>query len=412
MFRHTALSDRAQQNWHEGPLGDHVDAFAAWLQEQGYAPFTVHYFVRLVADLSRWLARHGYGLNELRLESVDAFVRIREQNGFLRPGDAVMLQRLLDFLHESGVIQLPLAVVEETPVDRLCADFAAYLREERGLAAATLKHYLHPVRQLLSQHFSVGPLCLEALDAGTINRFILEQTRRVTPAQAKLVVTALRHFLRFLFVDGAIATDLSHGVPTVPLWRMQALPRALTAEQTERVLTQCDRTTAVGRRDYAILVLLARLGLRAGEVVALHLEDLHWAIGEIVVHGKGASCDTLPLPHEVGEAIVDYLEHGRPRCRSRVLFLRSKAPLSGFAGPGAISTLVRRALERAGVDAPSQGAHLFRHGLACSMLNQGATLEQIGAILRHRHPDTTRIYAKVDLPRLRPLAAPWPGDAS
>ena len=193
---------------------------------------------------------------------------------------------------------------------------------------------------------------------------------------------------------------------------MQGLPKALTQEQIERVLNHCDRSTAVGKRDYAILMLLARLGLRAGEVVALRLEDLHWTIGEIVIRGKGASCDRLPLTREVGESIVDYLEHGRQRCSSRDLFLRSRAPLRGFAGPVAVSTLVRRALERARLAPPSKGAHLFRHGLACSMLRQGATLEQIGEILRHRHPDTTTLYAKVDLPRLRTLAAPWPKGAS
>jgi site-specific recombinase XerD len=262
------------------------------------------------------------------------------------------------------------------------------------------------------QRFGTGPLCLEELNTGNISAFILEQAQRLSPKRVQLVVTALRSFLRFLFVDGATTTDLSHCVPKAPSWHMRGLPRGLTPEQIEQVLSHCDRTTAVGKRDYAILMLLARLGLRAGEVVALRLEDLHWSIGEIVVRGKGASCDSLPLTLELGEAIVDYLEYGRTQCASRDLFLRSKAPLRGFANSIAISSLVSRALERARLDLPGKGAHLFRHGLACSMLLQGATLEQIGTILRHRHPDTTALYAKVDLPRLRSLAAPWPGDAS
>jgi len=410
--RTTVPSERAWKNRHEGHLGAHIDAFAAWLQEQGYAQFTIRYFVRLAADLSRWLTRNDLGLNELQRNRVNEFVQVRGQSGCLRSGDAVMLHRLLSFLQSIGAIDLPHLPIEEAVADRLCADYAEYLREERGLSDATLKNYLPPVRLLLSQRFGIGPLCLEELDAGNICAFALEQAQRIRPCRGKLVVTALRSFLRFLFVDGATATDLSHCVPTVPLWRMQGLPRALMPEQIERVLAHCDRTTAVGKRDYAIIMLLARLGLRSGEVVALRLEDLHWARGQIIVHGKGASCDGLPLTREVGEAIVDYLQHGRPRCTSRDLFLRSKAPLHGFAGPVAISTLVRRALERAGLDPPSKGAHLFRHGLACSMLRQGATLEEIGEILRHRHPDTTALYAKVDLPRLRTLAAPWPGGAS
>jgi len=413
MSHQTALSERAWKNSHEGPLGVHIDTFAAWLQEQGYAQFTIRYFIRLVADLSRWLTRHGFELNELQLSCIDEGVRVREENGYSRPGDAVMLERLLAFLQSIDAIDLPLCPpLEKTAADLLCTDYAEYLRKERGLSNATLKNYLPPVQLFLLQHFGAGSICLGELDARKVSTFILEQAQHLHPNQVKLVGTALRSFLRFLFVDGAMSSDLSHCVPKVPLWHMRGLPRALAPEQIEQVLSHCDRTTVVGKRDYAILILLARLGLRTGEVVALHVEDLHWSIGEIIIHGKGASCDNLPLTQELGEAIVDYLEHGRPRCSSRDLFLRSKAPLRGFATSVAISTLVRRALDRAGVDLPSKGAHLFRHGLACSMLRQGGTLEQIGVILRHHHPDTTALYAKVDLAGLHSLAAPWLGGAS
>jgi site-specific recombinase XerD len=412
MSRHTILSDRARRNWHEGPVGAYIDAFTVWLQEQGYAQFTVHYFVRLAADLSRWLVRQGFELDDLQISCIKEFVRVREANNCLRPGDALMLERLLGFLQSIGAIDPPGPVSMDTPIDRLGADFSAYLREERGVSVATLKNYLPTVRAFLSSRFGTAPLTLTALDVGDVSAFVLEQSRQLSPNRAKLMVTALRSFLRFLFVDGAIDTDLSRCVPKVPLWRMRGLPRAITSQQIEQVLAHCDRSTAVGKRDYAILLLLARLGLRAAEVVKLRLEDLHWSNGVIIVRGKGASCEALPLIQEVGEAIVDYLEQGRPKCASHHLFLRSRAPLRGFASSVAISTLVRRALERAGQELPSKGAHLFRHGLACSMLHQGATLEEIGEILRHRHPDTTALYAKVDLLRLRSLAAPWPGGAS
>jgi site-specific recombinase XerD len=413
MSRQTILSKRAWKNSHEGPLGAHIDTFAAWLQEQGYAQFTIRYFVRLVADLSRWLTLHGCGLKELQPNSIEAFIRVREVNGCLRPGDAVMLKRLLGFLQTTGAIDSPPApALAETAVDSLCADFAAYLRDERGLTNATVKNYLPSVQRFLLQRFGTGPTSLEELNTENISAFILEQAQRLTPKRVQLVVTALRSFLRFLFIDGVIVTDLSLCVPKSPSWHMRGLPRALTPEQIEQVLSHCDRTTAVGKRNYAILLLLARLGLRAGEVVALRLEDLHWSIGEIVVHGKGASCDSLPLTRELGEAIADYLQRGRPQCTSRDLFLRSKAPLRGFASSVTISSLVKRALDRAGLAPPSKGAHLFRHGLACSMLLHGATLEQIGTILRHHHPNTTALYAKVDITRLRSLAAPWPGGAS
>lgn len=412
MVYQTVLSKRAWKNSHEGPLGAHINAFTAWLQEQGYAQFTVRYFIRLVADLSRWLAHRGFGVNELQLWHIESFIQIRENSGSLRPGDAKILSRLLSFLQAIGATEPSPQHQNPTAIDRICAAYAAYLREERGLSDATLQNYLPPVQLLLSQSFGDGAIDLTALDAGKISGFILRQAQRSSPNRGNLIATALRSFLRFLFISSAMATDLSHCVPSVPSWRMRGLPRALTQEEIEQVLVHCDRTTAVGKRDYAILVLLARLGLRSGEVVALRLDDLHWNIGEIVVHGKGASCDRMPLIREVGEAIADYLEHARPLCASRDLFLRSKAPLRGFASSIAISTLVRRALERAGLNPASKGAHLFRHGLACSMLQQGATLEQIGTILRHHHPDTTTLYAKVDLPRLRRLAAPWPGGAS
>jgi integrase/recombinase XerD len=413
MSRHTVLSERAWINWHEGPLGAHIDAFTAWLEDQGYARFTVRYFVRLAADLSRWLARQGLGLADLQPARVEAFAQIREKIGCLRPGDTRMLQRLLGFLQSMGAVDPPCPPpVQATPIDRLCADFARYLREERGLSDATLKNYLPSIQRFLSWRFGAGPLCLGALDGGNVSAFVLEQTHQFRASRVKLVVTALRSFLRFGFVEGIIGTDLSRCVPTVPLWRLRGLPRALAPQQIEQVLAHCDRTTAVGKRDYAVLVLLARLGLRAGEVAALRLDDLHWRKAEILVHGKGASCDGLPLTREVGEALVDYLAHGRPKCASRALFLRARAPLQGLVGAMAVCTLVKRALERAGLDPPSKGAHQFRHGLACSMLRQGGTLEQIGEILRHRHADTTTLYAKVDLPRLRPLAAPWPGGAA
>jgi integrase/recombinase XerD len=413
MSRLTVLSERARINRHEGPLGVHIDAFAAWLEAQGYAGFTVRYFVRLVADLSRWLGRRGLGLADLTPARVEAFAQIREKSGCLRSGDTRMLLRVLGFLQSTGALDPPCPVaVLSTPIERLCADFAQYLREERGVSHATVTNYLPAVQRFLAWRFGSGPLCLDALEAGDIGAFILGQTRELSTSRVKLAVTALRSFLRFALVDGRVRTDLSGCVPTVPMWRLRALPRALAPLQIEQVLAHCDRTTAVGKRDYAILVLLARLGLRAGEVAALRLEDLHWRGGEILVHGKGASCDGLPLTQEVGEALVDYLVHGRPECASRALFVRARAPLRGFAGAMTVCTVVRHALERAGLDPPSKGAHQFRHALACSMLQQGGTLEQIGDILRHRHTDTTTLYARVDLPRLRPLAAPWPGGAS
>ena len=224
------------------------------------------------------------------------------------------------------------------------------------------------------------------------------------------MVAALRAFLRHLQHRGEITTDLAACVPTVANWSSTTLPKFLQPGQVAQVLKHCDRRRTTGRRNYAILLLLARLGLRAGEVVALTLDDIDWSAGHFALRGKGGRWAQLPLPLEVGEAIADYLQNGRPRSASRRLFICQRAPHLGFADSSGISTLVKRALARAGVDSPRKGAHLFRHTLATEMLRRGASLTEIGELLRHQHPSTTTVYAKVNLPALRRMAQPWPGD--
>ena len=222
----------------------------------------------------------------------------------------------------------------------------------------------------------------------------------------------LRSFLRHLYQRGDISVDFSSALAPVRHWRLSGLPKALAPEQVESMLDSCDRGTAIGQRDYAILLLLARLGLRAGEVVALTLDDFNWNEGIVTVRGKGKRHEPLPLPPEVGEGLTDYLRASRPACPTRRVFVRMHAPHRGFRSSVAICDIVRRALTRAGIDSPFKGAHLLRHSLATRMLRNGASLEDIGQILRHRHPETTQIYAKVDLDALRALAPAWPGGAA
>lgn len=223
------------------------------------------------------------------------------------------------------------------------------------------------------------------------------------------MTTALRSFLRYVCYRGEGMPDLVAAVPTVANWSMTSLPRAISAEQVSQLLNSIDRSTAMGRRDYAILLLFARLGLRLSEVAFLELDDIDWASGSLHLLTKGGMRNTFPLSPEVGAAIADYLRHGRPRCSSRRVFLRVRAPIGGFRSVAGIGSVVRHVIERAGVDAPTRGAHQFRHGLATRMLRHGASLTEIGDILGHRHPDTTRIYTRIDLEALRSLALPWPG---
>ena len=294
-----------------------------------------------------------------------------------------------------------------TRVERL---YERYLVNERGLSPSTVGEYLLAVRAFLAERFGARAVALETLVARDANRFIVRHA--VSCSHAKGLATALRSFLRHLHQRGDIAADLAGAIPPVTNWRLSGLPKSLSPEKVESLLASCDRNTAGGRRDHAVLLLLARLGLRGGEVAALTLDDLDWDKGLVTLSGKGQRCEALPLPEDVGRAVAAYLRDGRPPCGTRRVFVRAKAPHRGFSSTAAVCDIVRRALARAGIDAPLKGAHLLRRSLACEMLNNGASLEEIGQILRHRHPETTQIYAKLDIEALRALAPAWPGGAS
>ena len=241
-----------------------------------------------------------------------------------------------------------------------------------------------------------------------IDRFFLRYAHERTPKVAQLMVSAMRSFFRFLFRYGETKCDLSAAVPTVPAWRLSEVPKYLKPDELEFLLESCDRTTPIGRRNYSILLLIARLGLRGGEVVALELDDINWRTSELTVRGKGHFRDHLPLPRDVGEALAIYLRNDRPTCPTRRVFIRMRAPCRGFKNSTTVSTIVRRAVQRSGLNPPIKGAHLLRHSLATGMLRKGASMTEIGEILRHRSPNSTEIYAKVDIEGLRSIARPWP----
>ena len=316
---------------------------------------------------------------------------------------------LLDYLRELGRIPPPTEVIDDTPLGRIESGFTHYLVAERGLSAATVINYSPTVHRFLEERFGAGEVELGELSAPDVHRFLLRQAPRVSRGRAKLMATALRSFFGFLRQRGDITSDLAGAIPATTNWRLTGLPLSLGPEQVEALLDSCDQDTALGQRDYAILLLLARLGLRAGEVVALTLDDLDWDTGTLIVHGKGKRQERLPLPEDVGEAVANYLRGSRPHCATRRVFIRLQAPHRGFSSSAAIDDVVRRALERTGLNPEQKGAHLLRHSLATRLLGSGASLEQIAQLLRHAHPQTTEIYAKVDLQALRALAQPWPG---
>ncbi len=395
-----------------GPLAPHIDGFTALLAQEGYAPATVQGKRQLLDDFSRWLKRHKLQAAELDEQRLNLFLRHRARQHGTRRGDAATCRQLFGFLRGLGCIPIAAEEIDITALGRIEQDFARFLRAERGLKAVTVADYLRTVRRFLLQRFGQEECRLDELCLQDINRFIVDRARHVRRSYAQSMVTALRSFLRFLQQHGTITVDIAAAVPTVANWRLSHLPKALAAAQVERLLMCCDQNTLTGQRDYAILLLLARLGLRAGEVVAMTLDDLDWEAGEFIVHGKGDRQERLPLPQEVGAALVHYLRRVRPPCSTRCVFVRMKAPRCGFAGSAAIDDVVRRALARAGIDSEFKGAHLLRHSLATNLLRRGASLQQIGQLLRHCHPNTTQIYAKVDLAALRGIALPWPGARS
>jgi integrase/recombinase XerD len=392
-----------------GPLSTHINAIAQQLSQQGYTSSSAKNAMRLLDDLSSWLLRQALTAADFNEQLASEFLQDRYRRCRPHLHDRAALRRLLEHLRHQGIIPIPIVQTATYDSDRLVGDFQHYLIEQRCLAPTTVDYYLKTVQSFLRERFRTQPLNLEALCPQDITDFMIRQARRYSSGRAKLFATALRSFFRFLLQRGAIAHDLAQAVPTVPHWRLTTLPRFMKAKDVECLLQTCDRTTSKGQRDYAILLFLARLGLRAGEVAALTLDDLDWEAGELLIRGKSARHDRLPLPQEVGEALAIYLRHGRPPSAARQVFIRMRAPRRGFSDGQAVGTIVRRTLVQAGLNPALKGAHLLRHSLATTLLHNGATLTEIGELLRHQNIETTRIYAKVDQGALRALALPWPG---
>ena len=395
----------------KGPLGAYVDDLARQLSEEGYARASARYALQLMADLGRWMVRRKFVATHLNPGHLEHYLQSRSRRGHRRPGDATIVERLLRLLREKGIVTTA-APIKRTPAQQLEEEFRQYLERERRLAPTTVLLYLPFTKRFLAECFADGEVQLNSLRASDVVRFVQQEAARLHhPKRAKLMTSALRSFLQYVRYRGLISIDLRSSVPTVANWSMASLPRALSMEDVQCLLAHCNRHTATGCRNWAILLLLARLGLRAGEVVGLTLDDLDWERGELCIRTSGGNSDRLPIPQDVGAALADYLHRLRPTCSCRQVFVRMKAPHRGFASSVAICSIVRRALERAGLNPPHKGAHLLRHSVATSMLRQGASLSEIGELLRHRNQQTTMIYAKVDLDMLRPLALPWPGGA-
>jgi len=394
-----------------GPLEPFGPGFSAELGRQGYTPNSAGQQMRLLADLSRWLAADGHDVARLDVATVEAFLASRRHAGYTNHLTHKALQPLLAHLRGLGAVPAPSVPEPHGPVEELLERYRRYLTVERGLGGPTARGYLDAVRPFLGGRISPErlDLDLEHLSAADVTAFVVARCAQ-PQGSAKLTVTALRSLLGYLHVEGATSRPLQAAVPSVAGWRLAGLPKGLEPGELRSLLASCDRRSANGRRDFAILTMLSRLGLRTGEVAALGLDDVDWRVGEIVVCGKGRRSERLPLPADVGEALAAYLRDGRPpSAEGRAFFLRVKAPHRTLTS-GGVTQVVAAAAARCGLG--QIHAHRLRHTAATAMLRAGAPLPEIGQVLRHRRALTTAIYAKVDREALRAIARPWPGGAA
>jgi integrase/recombinase XerD len=388
-----------------GPLAAYAGGFRTALDAKSYAPATVAMKLQLVAQLSRWLEVQGLSVDGLTAERIEEFLGFRQTHARILYGTRQSLRELVVHLGHLGVVPAP-RPSKPSALDALLEQYQRYLHHERGLVDGTVARYVYIAGCFLRFCSSEEHLDFRAVSATAASRFLITECSRHTAPWVKAVAVALRSLLRFLYLEGLIEAPLAQAVPTPGGGQQTSLPKALKPADLDAVLASCDRDSATGRRDYAVLLLLARLGLRAGEVAGMQMEDLDWRAGEIRVRGKGPRVDVLPLPAEVGQSLADYVTKGRPRVAGGALFRHALAPYT-WMDPVSVTGIAYRACERA--DLPHAGAHRLRHTAATAMLRGGASLPEIAQVLRQRSHAVTALYARVDREALAAVAQPWPG---
>ena len=399
----------ALEQYRSGPAGPHLDTFIRWLEERGYQRRRIPHLMRGVKCFSFWAQEAGLPLETLDAQALQAFGHHLQDIQRLRYACGryshlfVGARYFVSFLETAGLVAPAVSVIPPPPAPELLGAFRHWMRTHRGTTEATLNGYRRTIVALL-QTLGEQP---ERYAAQALRAFVLHRAGDTGIGRAKTVVTAVRMFLRFLIAMGRCTPGLEQALPTIAHWRLAYLPRYLPAESIAQVLASCNLTTAIGVRDRAVLLLLAHLGLRAGDVAALQWCDIHWHDGTLCVLGKNRRQTRLPLPQEVGEAILDYAEHQHPRVPSPYVFFTTMAPLRPIS-PKTVTKITADALRRANVESPIAGAHVLRHSAATNMLRQGASLPSIGAVLRHASVETTAHYAKVDVALLHAVVRAWP----
>lgn len=388
-----------------GPLTALSKGFADDLRQQGYAPRTILEQRRLLGDLNDWLQTQQLTAGDLSLRQVDRFLSDRRSAGVARHRTRKALGPVLGYLRGLEIAPPAAEPVVDDPASAILDRYRRFLTTERGLAAVTVERYVDCLRPFLDRRVSADGLDLGGLTPADVISFVVARCPRQNSGVAKLTITALRSFLDFLHLEGVTERSLVHAVPTVARRRLAGLPKGLEPDQVRRLLASCDAHTPVGCRDLAILALLVRLGLRRGEVAGLRLDDIDWRAGTIALRGKGNCLERVPLPPDVGRRLAEYLRNARPaNAQGRTVFVRAIAPHHAL-GASRVSTIVADAARRAGLGRVH--AHRLRHTAATELLRAGASLPEIGQLLRHRRAETTAIYAKVDRDTLRLIARPW-----
>ena len=397
-------------NLRSGLLGKYIEGFAVALMSQGYARATLRVKIRAIGRWNKWLHKRPIDVAGLNEALITEFIRTLPRTLYRQSGVRTTLHRFINYLREIGVVHTPIPSTNSEPRSFIERDYELYLSQERGLTPPTIRYNLFHVHRFLNERFGPDNIELNKLCQDDITKHILQHSSEYQQRSAQTWTSALRGFIRYLNLRGLTKTDLTGCVLKSADWNLSALPKYIEAEEVERLLKSIDCNTAVGLRDYALLLIIARLGLRGGEVVQLELEDFNWLEGTLRVHGKNARWSYLPVTKEIGEAVVNYLRKGRPTCATRRVFLTAVAPYHELKSSANVTAIVARHLKSAGIKATRAGAHLLRHSLATQMLQGGGSLEEICQVLRHLHLSTTEIYAKVNFTALKEIVQPWPGN--
>jgi len=384
-------------------------------QEASYAPGTLVVYVRVAERFCAQVRRRDLDEAQLSTDVVES-VRTAVLNGIPERscrGAIYPLKRFIEYLVDTGIAAVEAPAVASTAMERLGEEYEHYLRHERGLSDATIYHCMRFFVRFMAFRFGEDLGDLEAITPDDIVDYLLSFRQGPVASRDKTPPSHLRNLFKFLFWSGKTKRNLADSVPRVAQPKSTSLPRHLSPEEVQQLIDSVRSDDAVGRRNYAMLLLVARLGLRAPELVAIQLEDIDWRAGEILIRGKGRLHDRMPLPVDVGEALVDYIRNGRAGA-SRSLFVCCRAPFRPFVDAQIVNALLRQAFNRTGLRPPQAyvGSHVLRHSLATDMLQKGASLDEIGDVLRHRSRMATTIYAQYDVEALRSIARPWPEPVS